>query len=170
MVLDLLGIPVFAFWNAMGTAKVLKESRIIIMGVNYLKHFEIELFKFRVLSEVEKSILYDSLQYIAISKRDYHQNHYVLSKIIIDNFSIATESLHLISKDYEINLKSCENDFKKLNEKILILGLVLDGNVSYREKNRIKRLNASGVLALKFAEIKKIANDFTYGKGIKFKP
>jgi len=166
MVLDLLGIPVFAFWNAMGTAKVLKESRIIFMGVNYIQNFEIELSKFRALSEIEKSILYDSLQYISISKRDYHQNHYALSKMIIDNFSIATESIHLISKDYEINLKSCDNDFKKLNEKILILGIVLDGNVSYREQKRIKKLKYSGVLNLKFAEIKKIANDFTFGKGI----
>jgi hypothetical protein len=72
----------------------------------------------------------------------------------------------LISKDYEINLKSCENDFKKLNEKILILGIVLDGNVSYREKNRIKRLNTSGVLTLEFSKIKEIANGFMYGKGI----
>jgi hypothetical protein len=168
MVLDLLGIPVFAFWNAMGTAKVLKESRIVFMGVNYLQQFEIELSKFRALSELEKSILYDSLQYISICKRDYHQNHYVLSKIIIDNFSITTESVHLISKDYEINLKSCENDFKKLNEKILILGIVLDGVVSYRERNRIKRLNTSGVLTLRFSEIKEIANGFVYGKGIEF--
>jgi hypothetical protein len=166
MVIDLLGIPVFAFWNAMATAKVLKESRIIFMGVNYLQHFQIEISKFRALSELEKSILYDSLQYISISKRDYHQNHYALSKIIIDNFSIATESIHLISKDYEINLKSCESDFKKLNEKILILGIVLDGNVSYREKNRIKRLNTSGVLTLEFKKIKEIANGFVYGKGI----
>ncbi len=166
VVIDLLGIPVFAFWNAMATATVLKESRIIFMGVNYLKHFEIELSKFRALSEIEKSILYDTLQYISISKRDYHQNHYALSKIIIDKFSIATESVHLISKDYEINLKSCESDFKKLNEKILILGIVLDGNVSYREKNRIKKLNTSGVLTLEFSKIKEIANGFMYGKGI----
>jgi len=166
MVLDLLGIPVFAFWNAMGTAKVLKESRIIIMGVNYLQHFEIEITKFRVLSEIEKSILYDSLQYIAISKRDYHQNHYALSKIVIDKFSITTESLHLISKDYELKLQSCENDFKKLSEKILILGIVLDGKVSYREQKRISILNASGIITHKYTEIKKIANGFTYGKGI----
>jgi hypothetical protein len=72
----------------------------------------------------------------------------------------------LISKDYEINLNSCENDFKKLNEKILILGIVLDGNVSYREKNRIKRLNTSGVLTCEFSKIKEIANEFMYGKGI----
>ena len=169
MVLDLLGIPVFAFWNAMGTAKVLKESRIIFMGVNYLHYFGIELTKFRTLSDVEKSILYDSLQYIAISKRDYHQNHYALSKIVIENFSIKTEPLHIISEDYENKLKSCEQDFKNLNEKILILGIVLDGNISYREQKRIKRLNDSGVLSNTYAKIKKLANDFTYGKGIEFK-
>ncbi len=166
MVLDLLGIPVFAFWNAMGTAKILKESRVIIMGVNYLDYFKHEIVQFRTLSEVEKSILYDSLQFIAISKRDYHQNHFVLSKIIIENFSIKTEPLHIISKDYENKIKSSEIDFKKLNEKLLILGMVLDGNISYREKNRIKKLNTSGVLSHDFATIKKIATNFTYGKGI----
>jgi hypothetical protein len=168
MLLDLLGIPVYAFWNAIGTAKVLKESRIVIMGVNYLQFFEKEISKFRELNAKEKLILYDTLQYIAISKRDYHQNHYVLSKIVIENFSIITENLHQITKDYENNLKSCENDFKTLNEKILILGIVLDGTVSFREQKRIKKLNTTGVLMYKFAEIKKIAKDFTYGKGIAF--
>ena len=168
MLLDFLGIPVFAFWNALGTAKVLKESRIVIMGVNYLQFFEKEISKSRELNAKEKLILYDTLQYIAIFKRDYHQNHYVLSKIVIEQFSIITEDIHQISKDYENKLKDCDDDFKKLNQKIIILGIVLDGSVSYREQKRINKLYASGVLTHKFAEIKKIATNFTYGKGIEF--
>ena len=166
LILDLLGIPVFAFWNAMGTAKILKESRIIIMGVNYLKHFEKELQSFRQLTELEKSLLYDTLQYIAVSKRDYHKNHFVLSKIVIDHFSITTEKLHKISENYGTQIRSCSNDFKMLNEKILIPGIVLDGSVSFRESNRIKKLHSMQVLTSNQNKIKNIAKEFMYGKGI----
>jgi hypothetical protein len=168
LILDFIGIPVFAFWNAMGTAKILKDSRIVIMGVNYLQLFEIEISKFRDLNSSEKVLIYDTLQYIAICKRDYHQNHCELTKIVIERFSIKTENLHLISKEYENKLKKCDDNFKKLNENILILGMIIDGRVSYREKKRINKFCSSGVLTHNFREIKNMSQKFIYGKGIDF--
>jgi hypothetical protein len=168
ILLDFSGIPVFAFWNAYGTWKILMESRINIMGINYLNNLKFELSAFRELNDDEKSILYDTLQLIAVSKRDYHQNHYILSKFVIETFSIKTEPLHLISNEYESKLKSCKLDFKQINEKILIFGFMLDGNVSYREKKRIKKLNDSGVLHHSFEEIRNMTKDFIYGKGIAY--
>lgn len=106
------------------------------MGQNYLNHFNTDLHNFRKLTTNEKAILYDTLQFIAESKRDYHQNHFHLSKLIIEHFQIETQKNTAYKKIF-LNLKNSDEDFKALNEKIILLGFVLDGELSSREKNSL---------------------------------
>lgn len=166
IILDFAGIPVFAFWNAMGTRKILRESRVIIMGLNLLEQFEKEITTFRTLSEREKTLLYDTLQLIAVSKRDYHQNHYVLSKMIMNRFEIPVEKEHGISPSYLKEIPVTDKTFRSLNEKIIILGLIIDGHISKREKKRIEELKESGVIISNTQQISAIKDSFVYGKGI----
>lgn len=165
-VMDMLGIPIFAFWNAWGTRQVLREARIIIMGQNYLDHFREELKSFRQLNNQEKVMLYDTLQYVAMSKRDYHKSHYLLSKLIVEHFEITIEEQHAVSPDYYGQLNAGQADFKKLNENVLLLGFVLDGLLSLREKNRIKELNAAGILSQSPQQVALMVERFVYGKGL----
>lgn len=165
-VLDMLGIPIFAFWNAFGTRQVLREARIIIMGQNYLDYFKEELKLFRELSSKEKILLYDTLQLVAMSKRDYHKNHYLLSLLIIEQFGITTSEQHAVSPDYYEQLNSCAADLKQLNEKILILGFVLDGSISKHEKKLITELKNKKIIRQSSEEIKTLAERFIYGKGL----
>ncbi|MES2134349.1 MAG: hypothetical protein V4506_18525 [Bacteroidota bacterium] len=164
--MDMIGIPVFAFWNAWGTRKVLREARIIIMGQNYLNYLKNDLKNFRELSALEKTLLYDTLQYIAMSKRDYHKNHYYLSKLLLDNFEIPKEKSHVISAGYYDELEKCQSDFKQLNQQILLLGFVLDGSLSVREKIRIRKLNKLAIIHKTVQEVELQLNHFVYGKGL----
>jgi len=168
IILDFLSIPIFAFWNAWGTKMILRESRIIILGVNFLNHFKDELDAFRELNVEEKVLLYDTLQFIATSKRDYHKNHYVLSKMIIERFQIEIEKEHQISNDYYNRLINSKSDFKLLNEKIIILGFVLDGRISIREKVRVNKLYSMKIINSDYDEVLKKSSDFNYGKGLQF--
>jgi uncharacterized protein with PQ loop repeat len=168
IILDFLGIPIFAFWNAWGTKQILAESRIIILGVNFLTHFKNELLAFRELDVSEKEILYDTLQFIATSKRDYHKNHYELSKITIERFNIEIENEHQISNDYYNKVLNSKSDFKILIEKIIILGFILDGRISIREKIRIKKLYTLKIIHSNYNKISKISSAFNYGKGFQF--
>jgi len=165
-VMDMLGIPIFAFWNALGTHKVLKEARVVIMGKNYLDRYKNELLDFRNLTEAEKEILYDTLQFIAVSKRDFHTNHYLLSKNIIERFNITIETEHSLPENYYEKLSNTETDFKKLNEQLLLLGFVLDGSLSRREIRRLKKLNDHQIVNRSAPEVKIILRNFFYGKGL----
>jgi hypothetical protein len=60
-------------------------------------------------------------------------------------------------------------DFIESNEIIIILGTVLDGKISLREKNRIKKLRKKKIIRLGLGEIEKISTDFAKGKGIDLK-
>lgn len=165
-VMDLIGIPIFAFWNAWGTRQVLKEARIVIMGQNYLDNFKTELLQFRKLSATEKILLYDTLQYVAVSKRDYHKNHFYLTRLIMENFEIVNEPSHVISENYYSQLNISSPDFKILNEKILLIGFVLDGHLSSREKKRLSILNKNKIINKTLHEVEVLTANFVYGKGI----
>lgn len=165
-VMDMLGIPIFAFWNAWGTRQVLREARIVIMGQNYLDYFREELQNHRKLNDKEKVLIYDTLQYVAMSKRDYHKNHYLLSKLILEQFEVSTEKNHIISKDYYKELSATESDFKLLNEKIILLGFALDGSLSGREKKNIRELNKFKIITQSPEEVKLLVEKFVYGKGL----
>jgi hypothetical protein len=162
----MVGIPVFAFWNAWGTQKVLRQARVIIMGQNYLNHFNTDLHNFRKLTNNEKTTLYDTLQFIAESKRDYHQNHFQLSKLIIEHFQIETQKKHSLQEKYFLNLKNSDEDFKVLNEKIILLGFVLDGELSVREKKRFNVLKKENITNKTIPQLKLLLTNFLNGKGL----
>lgn len=166
-VIDMLGIPVFAFWNAWGTRKVLRETRIIIMCQNYLPHFNEQVLNFREINENEIKLLFDTLQFIATSKRDFHQNHFLLSKLIISKFNIPLDPLNPTSQDtYLENLANSAEDFKGLNEKIILLGFILDGKLSLNEKKRIKMLNEANAVIATYNNVLLLQKNFFEGKGL----
>jgi hypothetical protein len=166
--LDLIGIPVYSFWNAMATRSILKQARIIMMGENVILLFQNNIKNFRLLNGLEKKLIYDALQYIAISKRDFHKNHFLLSKMILSEFEIEIVEAHTINSDFINNLSNQNNDFIKLVEKIFIIGFILDGELSRREYIRIDILQKAGLFATPPKKLKLILEHFVYGKGIDF--
>ena len=121
--------------------------------------------KFRELTEIEKSIVYDTLQFISESKRDYHQNHFMLSKLIIEHFQIKIEKTHNMNGKYFLNINDSAEDFKLLNEKIILLGFVLDGEISVREKKRLKLLIDAKVTNKSMQDVLLLRHVFLNGKG-----
>jgi hypothetical protein len=165
MVLDLAGIPVFAFWNAWSTKKIIKEARIHLIGLAYINILTAEIKNFRKLNEKEKVLVYDLLQFIVVSKRDYHLNHYKLSEQIIHIFEISIEKTHKISDSFFNEYKLADEKLKKIITKILILGFLLDGNISNRELNRLSELRKKELVTIENDEIKNYLRQFNYGEG-----
>jgi hypothetical protein len=167
MILDLAGAPVFAFWNAWATRSIIKQTRIMLVGRAYIEVLQQKIKSFRQLTNPEKELMYDLLQYIVISKRDYHRNHYLLSEMVINEMNIQKEKVHHISNDFLLNYKKAENDLKDLLDKILVLGFMLDGSLSYREKNRLNKIRNENVIMITPNEIKGHLKDFLYGRELK---
>ncbi len=170
-VLDMLGIPIFAFWNALATRTVLREARVVIMGQNLIDNILQNISKNNVLKNELKSsenqtLLYDTLQFIAISKRDFHANHIYLTHHVLEVFSVPIKEKHLLSKDYFQNLSNAPIATQKLCKFIIILGFLLDGSFSFREIQRLQELNKVQILEEKLGEVRGYKNDFLNGKGI----
>ena len=168
-VLDLLGIPIFAFWNIMATRNILREARVMIMGQNLIDFivptFENIASKIKDVPET-KSLIYDTLQFIAVSKRDYHANHAYLTAKILPIFKIDIEEKHLIPNDYDVRLAAAEPTLKRFCQLLIIIGLLLDGQISGREKRRIQEFHQKNIINLSVAQLLSLKDDFLEGRGI----
>ncbi|MGL6268966.1 MAG: LBF_2804 family protein, partial [Chitinophagaceae bacterium] len=163
---DFAGIPIFAFWNAYGTRTILKEARVIILGQNLI---EVLMNRIKITGgfpEEKKSLISDTMQYIAISKRDFHQNHFLLTRNLFELFGIEERVGHWEEKKYIEDLKAADQIVRNQCLFIILLGDILDGKISSRERFKLKKLRDSGLLNYSDQEMKKIAKDFLDGRGI----
>lgn len=163
--LDFAGMPIYMAINAYSVHVVMREARVIIMG-RTLIDLLIARLPGRELSAAEKELLYDTLQYIAICKRDFHHNHYLLTKALLEFFHIPREKYHRLPDDYAERLKQAPAAPAALCQLIILLGLILDGRISWRERLRLRQMNRLGVLKESHAELKRYAHNFLGGAGV----
>jgi hypothetical protein len=164
-VLDFVGMPIYMAINAYSVHVVMREARVIIMGQTLI-NLLISRVPRRELSAAEKELLYDTLQYVAVCKRDFHQNHYLLTKALLEFFRVPAEKYHRLPDDYAERLKQAPSAPAALCRLIILLGFILDGRVSWREWLRLRQMNRLGVLKESRADLKRHARDFMNGAGV----
>src|SRR5262245_43200001 len=164
-VLDFAGMPLYMAINAWTTNAVLREARVIIMGQAIVESL-VRRLPLSHLSGDGQIMLYDTLQYIAIGKRDYHQNHDLLTERLMQRFQIPVEKYHYMSANYLELLSHRHNMSGQLCRLVLVLGYILDGRVSRRERKQIERLNRLGILDERYDDVQRFCTDFVNGAGV----
>jgi hypothetical protein len=163
--LDFAGMPIYMAINAYSVHAVMREARVIIMGQTLIDLLIARLPR-RELSAAEKELLYDTLQYIAVCKRDFHHNHYLLTKALLEFFHIPSEKYHRLPDDYADRLKKAPAAPVALCKLIILLGFMLDGRISWRERLRLRQMNRLDVLKESHPDLKRYARDFMNGAGV----
>ena len=164
---DFAGLPIFAGWNAYGTHVIIREARVIIMGQNLIQTVSERIGKDQEPTTEFKELLYDTLQYIAISKREFHQNHYLLTKILFDIYNIKSKDEHWLEKGYFQKLHVATVEERAVCQLLISIGFLLDGKLSVKERLEIHELKKVGLLDISSDEMKKYVDDFLSGRGIK---
>ncbi len=163
--LDFAGMPIYMALNAWSVYAVMREARVIIMG-QVVVRLLLERLPPRALPPREQALLYDTLQFIAISKRDFHQTHALLTRELLARFGIPVEAAHPLPEDYYERLRQAPERTRALCQLVIRLGFMLDGNLSWRERRRLRALNERGVLPESYAELRQAMRDFLAGRGI----
>ncbi|MCA6363674.1 MAG: hypothetical protein IM638_11610 [Bacteroidetes bacterium] len=163
-VLDLLGIPIFAFWNAWASRRVLREARVVIMGEHLLNTLAAKLQG--QVDPLYHSLVYDALQFVAISKRDYHSNHSRLAALILNRYGIERRSKHVLDKEYVSRFKQAPESVQELCLLVIVLGMIIDGHLSVREKLRLDRLEQAGFINFSSDQARQWCDDFVKGRGL----
>ncbi len=165
-VIDMVGVPVFAFWNAYASWIVIHETKVRIMAPNLIRQLCRNLHERYQHTPEFNEYIYDTLQYIAMSKRRYHHNHFLLAKNILNSFSIPVKEAHACGEDYFQKLKAANPEIKEGVIQLLILGFIIDGNLSSKEYVTLKRLHQEGIIPYNIQKIRRWIRSFVKGKGL----
>ncbi|MFY7812165.1 MAG: LBF_2804 family protein, partial [Flavobacterium sp.] len=160
--IDYIGIPVYMFLNALGAYTILNEAKICILGSNYVTKFN-ELIQLKSITNEAKELIYDTLQLIAMSKRDYHKNHYLLTAQLFKKFDIKPVSKRVFTQDYYQKLAQSPEEIQDFCKKIIVLGFILDGKISNNEHQKIKTLENFGLMKFNSKDLTIKCNQFKSG-------
>jgi len=163
--LDFVGLPFYMAINAYAVYAVMREAGVVVMGQTVIRLL-LERLPASSLAAEEKELLYDTLQYIAVSKRDFHSNHYLLTRDLLARFHIPSQSQHPLPADYLAKLERAPAAVGALCRLVIVLGFLLDGRLSWRERGRLRQLNALGILRESYAELQHYTQDFLNGLGV----
>lgn len=166
LVLDMLGIPVYAFWNVWGARKVMNEARIRVMAPPLIKRCADLLWEEQKDNPEFRKYLYDALQLISESKRSFHYNHFLLSITLLNKFDIEIREEPNYNPNFLEEIPSLSEKTREGIQKLYIFGIMIDGRISLRELKAVRFLIDKNVLPYSEQEIKLWANDYFNGKGI----
>ncbi len=165
-VLDFIGMPIYMAINAWSTHSVLREATVIIMGQKLIEHLGRRMPADLCATPADRDLLYDTFRFIAVSKRDFHQNHFLLTKTLVEKYKIAVEGTPGSLDDYLGRLAEAPAALRRACVMLIVIGFVLDGQLSWRERRRITVLVERGVFAYTPEEVARWCRDFVRGAGI----
>jgi hypothetical protein len=152
-------------FNALNSHLVYGNIIATIMGKQIIGIYTKDLHSF-TLNDAEKELVYDALHLVVISKKDFNYNHGALAKAILETLKIKAVKEHDFKEEDLKNLNKFSPAVQKLVFDIVILGFVLDGKISNREKRQIEMLNEKYNFGLSVEKLKYNAKDFMRGKGV----
>jgi hypothetical protein len=164
---DLIGIPVFAAWDAYGTHRVIHEAKVRIMAPNIIEQMTQRLYH-QFKDDIDfKDTLFATLHFIAIAKRDFHHNHYWLADCILTKFRLSSEQKTVLSESQLVDkIKLLDFEERQGLAKLFLLGMIIDGKLSSRERRIIDKLSTLGLLHLDLHQLKQWETSFISGKGL----
>jgi hypothetical protein len=166
MFVDLAGIPIYAFWNAWAARKVAREAKTRILANPLVYEFSKTLHHDQKNNREFISELYHLLEYIAIIKRDYNVNHYLLSLQLLQTFDIAVDADHAYDKNVLHRISNASINTKLAFSQLMLVGMALDGQLSEREINHIYQWKKQGIYLFSVEDSKQYTKDFYCGKSI----
>jgi hypothetical protein len=165
--LDFAGVPLYMAINAYATYAILREAKVVLMGPAAIRRLVPRLGA-HVPSAAERVLVYDTLQYIAVSKRDFHRNHYLLTRDVLELWDVPAEARHPLPGDYLAKLAAAPPGPRAVCQARILSGFVLDGELSWRERRRLRELNRLGILPDGPADVRRRLRQFLRGGGLPF--
>lgn len=163
IVTDLVGIPIFAFWNAWSSRQVIKETKMRIVSSAAAKDFMCEF-------SVEELILVESklnklVHFIAQQKRQYNFALYSFMRemlLILPDLNLKYDQEVKIDELFGSN-----TDENQIIARLLVFGLIVDGTLSVKERLTIRKVAKESWFPVSIDEMEVILKAYVNGEGLK---
>lgn len=163
IITDLIGVPIFAFWNAWSSRQVMKEAQMRIVATAATKDFMGEFSGEELVRTREK--LTKLFHFIAQQKRQYNFALYSFMKemlLIFPDLSLKYD------KEVKIDeLFGADPEENKLVARLLIFGLIVDGTLSVKERLTIRKIAKEEWFPVSIDEMELILKGYVNGEGLK---
>lgn len=163
IVTDLVGIPIFAFWNAWTSRQVMKETRMRIVSTAATKDF-MKGFSKEELVQV-KSRLTKLFHFIAQQKRQYNFALYSFMKEMLEKVPELD-----LKYDREVTLEELfdsDEEENKLVARLLIFGLIVDGSLSVKERLTLRKITKEEWFPMTIDQVESALKAYVNGEGLK---
>ena len=161
---DLAGMPIFAFWNALASWHIIHEVQIRVMAPLTIREFVHELHEEWGQNETFRSMILETLQYVAVLKRQHNYAHFLLTENIVDTFELEVNAL---SGSFIERIGTVPVEVRRGLERLIVFGVLIDGRLSWSEKKRLRELREKGWLTAYSADnIVQMGRDYNNGKGL----
>jgi hypothetical protein len=163
---DFVGIPVMAAWNVYASWRVLTEARVRILAPALVQHCVRHFHRRHGEDPAFVALLYDLLQYVAVQKRAFNENHYLLSEALLRAFAVPLRPRHEVGDDFLSRLRALGPEARGDLVRLLVVGMIIDGQLSRAERRALRRLREAGLPAPSVPEVRRIVRSFVRGCGL----
>ena len=160
---DLAGVPIYAFWNVWASHKVIHEAKIRVMAPLTIRDFVDGMHEEWKHNAAFCALIPEALQYMAILQRQYNYAHLLLTETLMDRFGLQVIQP---TGRFLDRLDEAPNEVRRPLERLIIFGVLIDGNLSWFEKRRLRQLKQRGWLTYTVAEIEEIGREYYKGRGL----
>lgn len=163
-VTDLAGMPIYALWNAWSSWQVLHEAQVRVMAPTTIREFVNELHDEWGKSDEFRPLILEALQYVAILKRQYNYAHFLLTETLVDRFELRTDAT--LTGHFAERVTQAPDPVRRSLERLIVFGVLVDGNLSWLEKRRLGQLRREGFLTYSADDIRRIGEAYNRGRGL----
>lgn len=164
--IDFAGIPIYAFWNIWGVKKVMDEAKVRVMAPPLIKQCAELIYREQKDNPEFISHLFDTLQLISESKRDFHFNHFLFSSTLLKQFELEIKKEPEYNNNFQKQIEKFSPITKQAIEKVYIFGIMIDGKISPREKRNLQILFTDSIFKYSTEDVIKWSNGFSQGQAM----
>ena len=163
---DLIGIPVFAIWNAVASWRIIESAKVYIMAPGVIHQLAKEVEYLKDDKDFKQNI-FDAMQYVVTVKRSFHHNHYLLITKLIEVFDLTNfkDSEHNPTAFLK-NISDSPEDIKKAYSKLIMMGMFIDGSISRKDQRVLQQLYNEKVININPLRVKVWCSQFRKGEGL----
>jgi hypothetical protein len=136
--IDLAAMPIYAFWNGFAAAKLFNRARYYMLSTELteLVAHAAQTSNNPVVAKELKGLL----NYIVVLKRDFSEINYFFSTRLLEEINHQELVTDRLITDILDELSSLDKATVDLITLIFATGIILDGNISRRERLKLKGL------------------------------
>ncbi len=135
-VVDMAGIPIYAFWNAFASAQIIRKTQMRMKSSEMI-HKTAQYFKRHYANSADfKGILYDTFEFTAITKKSFYPSDFIFAKHFLETFNIKIKKEHSLPDNYFEKIDKLPDDIKIAVGQLLILCFMIDGKIGTFEVGR----------------------------------